>query len=53
MAKPGQPFDKEEEQKIQAAIDAYQKEKRNKEINEEIERRIYEMEHGTPVKKKK
>ena len=53
MAKPGQPFDKEEEQKIQAAIDDYQKKKRDKEIDEEIKRRIYEMENSVPAKKKK
>jgi len=52
MAKPGEPFDKDEEKRIQQAIDEYQKSKRDHEIQDEINRRIYELENGNNKKKK-
>lgn len=51
MAKPGQPFDKEEEQIIQEAIEAYQQKKRDAEINAEIQKRISDLEYNSKKKK--
>jgi len=53
MAKPGEPFDADEEKKIQAAVAEWEQGERDKEIQAEINNRIYKLKNKSTSKKKK